>query len=72
MAKDLLPWDELAAIKWDRTTGRIRIEAKDDLRQRLGRSIDRADSTAMAFSAGAVDRRAYAFSPCTGRTIEWR
>jgi phage terminase large subunit len=43
--------DELCSMRW-RTgmDGKIEIEAKDDLRGRLGRSPDRADAVAMIFS----------------------
>ncbi len=44
--------DELCAIQWKITSaGKIQIEPKDELRGRLGRSPDRADAVAMAFSA---------------------
>ena len=49
--------EELLAIQWSPTsTGQIQIEAKDQLRARLGRSIDRADATSMAFSRAAEGR----------------
>ena len=42
---------ELLAIRWRPTPeGRVRIEAKDNLRGRLGRSPDRADAVSMAFA----------------------
>ena len=52
-----LPWDdrlfdELTAIRWKvNTAGKIVLESKDLLRDRLGRSPDRADAVAMAFYA---------------------
>jgi phage terminase large subunit len=43
--------DELCAMRWRiGLDGKIEIEAKDDLRARLGRSPDRADATAMVFA----------------------
>jgi phage terminase large subunit len=43
--------DELLATRWKPTSsGQVQIEAKDDLRARLGRSPDRADAVVMAFS----------------------
>ena len=43
-------WDELTAIRWKlNSAGKIQIEPKDGLRQRLGRSPDRADAVAMCF-----------------------
>jgi len=43
-------FDELLALRWRPTPeGRIRIEAKEELRARLGRSPDRADAVCMAF-----------------------
>ena len=42
--------DELLAIRWSVTpTGAVRIESKDDLRPRLGRSPDRADALVMCW-----------------------
>lgn len=32
------------------STGKVQIEAKDELRSRIGRSPDRADAAAMAFA----------------------
>ncbi len=47
--------DELLAVRWRPTPeGKIRIEAKDDLRGRLGRSPDRADAVAMALWESAA------------------
>ncbi len=51
---ELLPndelFDELLAIRWRPTSeGRVRIEAKEELKARLGRSPDRADAVCMAF-----------------------
>ena len=39
------------AIRWRATSnGKIQIEAKEDLENRLGRSPDRADAVVLAFS----------------------
>lgn len=41
---------ELLAIRWHPTAaGKIRLEKKDEIRARIGRSPDRADAVAMAF-----------------------
>ncbi len=49
--------DELIATRWRPTPeGKVRIEAKDDLKARLGRSPDRADAVVMAV-AGEVARK---------------
>ena len=49
--------DELIATRWRPTPeGKIRIEAKDDLKARLGRSPDKADAVVMAV-AGEVARK---------------
>ena len=49
--------DELIATRWRPTPeGKVRIEAKDDLKARLGRNPDRADAVAMAV-AGEVARK---------------
>lgn len=41
---------ELAAPRWDLTSsGRVKVESKDDVRKRLGRSTDRADPVVMGF-----------------------
>ncbi|MGW2770041.1 hypothetical protein [Streptomyces sp. NPDC001275] len=45
---------DLTAPMWDTTTGvppRIRMEPKEDLLKRMGRSPDRGDAVVMAFSA---------------------
>lgn len=48
--------DELCAVRWYWTPNQqIRLEDKQDLRERIGRSPDRADAVVMAF--GAPDRR---------------
>lgn len=48
--------DELCAVQWSWTEQqRIRLEDKQDLRNRIGRSPDKADAVVMAF--GAPDRR---------------
>lgn len=44
-------FDELVALQWRPTPeGRVRLEAKDDLHGRIGRSPDRADAVTMALS----------------------
>jgi hypothetical protein len=51
LPRDELLWDELLAINWKPDNkDRIQIEAKADLKQRLGRSPDRGDAVVMAFS----------------------
>jgi len=41
----------LTATRWQvNSAGKVVIEAKDALRERLGRSPDRADAVAMAFA----------------------
>ena len=43
--------NELASVHWEYTaTGRIKVESKDDIRERLGHSPDLADSVAYAFA----------------------
>ena len=50
-------FDELVATKWRPTPeGKVRIEPKDDLKARLGRSPDRADALVMAV-AGEIARK---------------
>ena len=45
--------DELCAPNWDSTVSdNIKIESKRSIRQRLGRSTDRADAVVMALAAG--------------------
>lgn len=50
-------FDELLAIRWSPTpSGQVRVEAKDAVRGRIGRSPDRADAVVMAFaSEGRVE-----------------
>lgn len=51
-----LPYDEelfreLLSIRWSVTSaGQTKIEPKEEIRRRLGRSLDRAEAVAMAFS----------------------
>lgn len=46
-------FDELAAPRWRASSGgKIQVEPKDGLRDRLGRSPDRADAVVMAWWAG--------------------
>lgn len=52
---------ELCAIQWSIGTGNtLLVEAKDDIRKRIGRSTDRADAVAMAFwhnpTTGRIER----------------
>lgn len=50
LPRDEKLFDELAGMQWRvNSSGKIQIEAKDDMRARLGRSPDRADAVAMAF-----------------------
>lgn len=59
--------DEPVTIRWrpDLTArGRIRVERKDNLRRRLGRSPDRADAVAMCLSGVDVPEAVgFAFTP---------
>ncbi len=51
LPRDEALFDELAAIRWRATSnGKIQMEAKEDLKNRLGRSPDRADAVVLAFS----------------------
>jgi hypothetical protein len=51
-------FDELLAIRWKPTSdGKIQIEAKEELKSRLGRSPDRADAASMAFYRFAAGGR---------------
>lgn len=51
---------DLAAPTWEATTKGIKIEAKDEIKARLGRSPDRGDAVVMALSEGnlAIQRMA--------------
>lgn len=63
---------DLTAPRWAMTSsGRIKIESKDDIRKRLGRSTDRADAVVMAFygsNDGAYDLTAFS-SPASGASL---
>ena len=43
---------DLAAPTWEMTTRGIKIEAKEDIKERIGRSPDRGDAVVMALSEG--------------------
>ena len=48
-------WDELTSIRWKAdSSGKVKLEGKDDLRGRLGRSPDRADAVTMCFASDAL------------------
>ena len=48
--------DEMASVKWGETaSGKKRIEAKTDVKKRLGRSPDVSDSVALAVMPTAVE-----------------
>ncbi len=50
--------DELIATRWRPTPeGKVRIEAKEDLKTRLGRSPDKADAVVMAVAADAARKK---------------
>lgn len=54
---------ELAAARWSLTpAGRIKVEPKDDIKDRLGRSPDKADAVALAciMTGGALNLQDYA------------
>lgn len=55
---------DLCAPTWTLTSTGIQIEAKEDIRKRIGRSTDKGDSVVMALSEGevAVKKRAKAWS----------
>ena len=49
--------DELLSLKWRVTPqGKLALEAKDDLKSRLGRSPDKGDATAMCFYGFTLKR----------------
>lgn len=48
---------ELVAPRWMLTAQGIQIESKDDIRERLGRSTDRADAVVMAWSHGTLRQK---------------
>ena len=51
-------FQELLALRWRPTAaGKIQLEAKEDLKNRLGRSPDRADAVVMAFYSRSVRGR---------------
>lgn len=50
-------FDELLAIRWRASSGgKVRLESKADLRDRIGRSPDRADAVVMAFYSNSRRR----------------
>lgn len=50
-------FDELLAVRWRASAGdKVRIESKDDMRDRIGRSPDRGDAVAMAMYSHARRR----------------
>ena len=58
LPRDEKLFDELVAIRWRPTPeGKVRIEAKDDLKARLGRSPDKADAVVMAVAADAMRKK---------------
>lgn len=51
--------EELLSIRWQATpSGKVQIEAKDDLKDRIGRSPDKADALAMAVHITTTGNRA--------------
>ena len=56
---DRMLLQELVAHRWGLTTGGILIEAKDDIKERLGRSPDRADAVVMAHHMDSGIRGSY-------------
>jgi hypothetical protein len=58
--------EELLATSWRPTSeGRVKIDAKDDIRSRLGRSPDRADAVCMAIGGEAGKRQRFSAGICT-------
>lgn len=51
---DELTGDLTAPTWWYRSDGKIQVESKDDMRERLGRSPDRADAVALAYFAAKI------------------
>lgn len=47
---------ELAAPRWEERTGKIKIEDKDEIKERLGRSPDKADAVVNAFARGGSNQ----------------
>jgi hypothetical protein len=48
---------DLTTPTWELRSGKILVESKEDIRERLGRSPDRADAVVMALSEGDAARR---------------
>lgn len=49
---------ELAAVKYKiNSRGQIQIEAKEEMKKRLGRSPDRADAVVLAFAPGKPETK---------------
>ncbi len=58
--------EELLATSWRPTPeGRVKIDAKDDIKSRLGRSPDKADSVCMAIGGEAVKPHRFSAGICT-------
>lgn len=55
LPKDDVLVDELCAVRWTTTpSGEIRVEPKDDLKDRIGRSPDRMDAVTMLLGSAAA------------------
>ena len=70
---------DLTAPKWRPVAGgpkasaKIRIESKEDIRKRLGRSTDAGDAVVQACSLPLLDRRApYVLLEIDQRQSDWR
>ena len=60
LPRDVGLWDELLDLKWAPTSdGKVQLEKKRDLKNRLGRSPDKADAVSMAFGQVGNSLRVY-------------
>lgn len=66
---------DLASPRWELTTRGVKIESKDDIKKRLGRSPDKGDAVTMCLSMGtaaaaAAERRSHVFPGSNRRMPE--
>jgi hypothetical protein len=64
--------NDLTAPTWDLSSGKIKVESKDDLRDRLGRSPDKADAVILALQEAKNDTYKRSFLRNTPQVINKR